>query len=52
MDKLPKGRDFTSLVVQAPGANWEKKSGGLSIDGATEGENRYMVDGIETTNPL
>jgi hypothetical protein len=52
LEKLPKGRDFTSLVVQAPGANWEKKSGGLSIDGATEGENRYMIDGIETTDPI
>jgi hypothetical protein len=51
VDRLPKGRDFTSLVVQAPGANWEKKSFGLSIDGATEGENRYMVDGLETTDP-
>lgn len=49
VEKLPSGRDFTSLVTRAPGANWERKSGGLSIDGATEGENRYMVDGVETT---
>jgi hypothetical protein len=50
IEKMPKGRDFTSLVTQAPGANWEKKTGGLSIDGATDSENRYMVDGIETTH--
>jgi hypothetical protein len=47
---LPKGRDFTSLVTQAPGANSESKLGGLSIDGASAGENRYIIDGIETTN--
>jgi hypothetical protein len=52
VDKLPKGRDFTSLVTQAAGANWERKSGGLSIDGATEGENRTMIDGVETTHPF
>jgi hypothetical protein len=50
VELLPKGRDFTSLVTQAPGANNEAKSGGLSIDGASAGENRYIIDGIETTN--
>ncbi len=47
---LPKGRDFTSFVTQAPGANAEAKLGGISIDGASAGENRYIIDGIETTN--
>ena len=47
---LPHGRDFTTLVTQAPGANKEAKLGGLSIDGASAGENRYIIDGIETTN--
>jgi outer membrane receptor protein involved in Fe transport len=50
VELLPKGRDFTSLVTQAPGANDESKLGGLSIDGASAGENRYIVDGIETTD--
>jgi hypothetical protein len=50
VDLLPKGRDFTTLVTQAPGANQEAKLGGLSIDGASAGENRYIIDGIETTN--
>jgi len=51
VELLPKGRDFTTLVVQAPGANNEnRKLGGLSIDGASAGENRYIIDGIETTN--
>jgi hypothetical protein len=50
VELLPKGRDFTTLVTQAPGANSEAKLGGLSIDGASAGENRYIIDGIETTN--
>ena len=37
-------------MTQAPGANNESKLGGLSIDGASAGENRYIIDGIETTN--
>jgi hypothetical protein len=50
VELLPHGRDFTTLVTQAPGANQESKLGGLSIDGASAGENRYIIDGIETTN--
>jgi TonB dependent receptor/Carboxypeptidase regulatory-like domain len=47
---LPHNRDFTSLVTQAPGANNEAKSGGIMIDGAAAAENRYVIDGIETTD--
>jgi hypothetical protein len=50
IDLLPKGRDFTSIVTQAAGANNESKSGGVMIDGASASENRYIVDGAETTN--
>ena len=51
VELLPKGRDFTSLVTQAPGANMEtRKLGGISIDGASAGENRFIIDGIETTD--
>jgi Carboxypeptidase regulatory-like domain/TonB-dependent Receptor Plug Domain len=50
VELLPHGRDFTTLVTQAPGANFEQKLGGLSIDGASAGENRYIIDGIETTD--
>jgi hypothetical protein len=48
---LPKQRDFSSIVTQAPGANYEAKSNGISIDGSTAGENRFIIDGVETTNP-
>ena len=50
LDMLPKGRDFMSVVTQAPGANNEAKSNGVMIDGATTAENRYIVDGAETSN--
>ena len=49
IDRIPKGRNFTSVLTSAPGTNDESK-GGLSIDGATGSENRYIVDGQDTTN--
>ena len=48
---LPKGRDFTSVVAQAPGAANEAFAGGISIDGASGSENRFVIDGIDTTRP-
>src|SRR5688572_19272216 len=50
VELLPHGRDFTTMVTQAPGANQETKLGSISIDGASAGENRFIVDGVETTN--
>src|SRR5262249_40520482 len=50
-EKLPKGRDFTTIVVQAAGANQEDRAAGISIDGATGLENRFVVDGVDTTEP-
>src|SRR5688500_16039761 len=47
--KLPRGRDFTSLANLATHTNAEGKTGGLSIDGASGAENRFVVDGMETT---
>jgi hypothetical protein len=50
VELLPHNRDFLSLVTQAPGVNQETKSNGIMIDGAAAAENRYVVDGIETTD--
>ena len=50
VEKMPRGRDFTSLAVQVPGANDEQKLGGISIDGSSGAENRIVIDGVETTN--
>jgi len=50
-DKLPRGRDFSTVVTQAASANQNNKTGGISIDGASGAENRYIMDGVDTTNP-
>ncbi len=57
LDNLPKGRSFQSLIPFAPGARGEPLqsggtggSGGYQIDGASDGENVYMADGVNITN--
>jgi hypothetical protein len=50
-EKLPHGRDFSTVVVIAPSANQNNKTGGISIDGASGAENRFIMDGVDTTNP-
>ncbi len=51
IEKLALGQDFTDLVSQAAGANDEDDVlGGISIDGSSGSENRFVVDGIDTTN--
>src|SRR5207244_12317206 len=49
IELILQGRDFTSVVTTAPGANDETKSGGLQIDGSSGAENRFIVDGMDTT---
>jgi hypothetical protein len=55
-DKLPVARNFQSLALAAPGVT----TGGLttngnqvnpSVNGAFAAENRYVVDGLDTTDP-
>src|SRR5262245_53431690 len=50
MDRIPKGRDFSSVIAMSPGSNLESRAGGVSIGGASGSENRFIVDGIDTTN--
>jgi hypothetical protein len=52
--KLPRGRDYTSLLSLAPGVNPSGHAAfrGLSVDGSSGSENRYVVDGIDTTHIL
>lgn len=50
ISKLPRGRDFTTVATQAASTNNETDLGGLSIDGASGAENRYIIDGLDTTN--
>ncbi len=50
IDRIPKGRDFTSVVATAPGVSDESRAGGLQIDGSSGSENRFIIDGMDTTN--
>ena len=50
IDRIPRGRDFTSVITTAPGTNDENKAGGLQVDGASGSENRFVIDGLDTTS--
>jgi len=50
IDKLPKGRDFTTILKTAAGAQDETRNGGIQVDGASGTENRFVVDGMDTTS--
>ncbi|MGH9381737.1 MAG: TonB-dependent receptor [Thermoanaerobaculia bacterium] len=56
---IPRGRDFSDVVTQAPGVNQEDFLGAMSntglkavsVDGASGAENRFVIDGVEVTDP-
>jgi hypothetical protein len=59
IDNLPKGRSYQSLIPLAPGARQEPlqssrvdrmRQDGFQIDGASDGENTYLVEGLDTSN--
>jgi hypothetical protein len=50
IDRIPKGRDFTAVIAMSPGSNAEARAGGISVGGASGSENRFIIDGIDTTN--
>ena len=50
IELLPKGTGFTSLLKIVPGTRPESRTGGFSIDGASGGENVFVIDGQEVTN--
>jgi len=56
---VPKGRSFQSVIPFAPGARQEplqsrredqNRGNGFQIDGASDSENVYMVEGLNTTD--
>jgi hypothetical protein len=53
IDRLPNSREFQDVVIQVSGANQEdtRAWGFLSIDGSSVVENRFIVDGVEITDP-
>ncbi|HWE51220.1 MAG TPA: TonB-dependent receptor [Bryobacteraceae bacterium] len=57
LDSIPVGRSFQSVIPFAAGARQEPMQGttsnrqnGFQIDGASDSENVYLVDGVNTTN--
>jgi hypothetical protein len=56
LDNIPIGRSFQSVIPFAPGARQEplqsvgRGSNGFQIDGASDSENVYLIDGVNTTN--
>ncbi len=57
LDSMPKGRSFQSVIPFAPGARQEPLQGGTTarnngfqVDGASDSENVYMIDGVNVTN--
>ena len=50
IDRIPKGRNFTSVINVAPGTNDESRNGGFQVDGSSGSENRFVIDGMDTTN--
>ncbi|RPJ85009.1 MAG: TonB-dependent receptor, partial [Acidobacteria bacterium] len=51
IERLPRGRDFQTILKTAPGAQDESKAGGIQVDGASGTENRFVLDGMDTTDP-
>jgi Carboxypeptidase regulatory-like domain/TonB-dependent Receptor Plug Domain len=52
LQNVPKGRSFQSVIQFAPGARSEPLQGGYQIDGASNSENSYLVEGQETGSVL
>lgn len=50
MELLPKGTGFTSILKTVPGTRPESRTGGFTVDGASGGENVFVLDGQEVTN--
>ena len=63
LQDIPKGTSYQSIIQFAPGARQEPMEGapggtagvantmGYKVDGATNSENSYLVEGQETANP-
>jgi hypothetical protein len=55
VDNTPKGRNFHSLLIVAPGVRAEPKAGsfgvgGIQINGASGSENTFIVDGVDVSD--
>jgi outer membrane receptor protein involved in Fe transport len=49
-NRVPRGRNFNSIVTLAPSVNYEPWLNGISVDGASGAENMFFVDGTDITS--
>jgi hypothetical protein len=52
IERIPKVRDYTGLVLSLPNVDYEARSGGIQIDGGSGADNRFFVDGVDRTDLL
>lgn len=50
MELIPKSTGFTGILKTVPGTRPESRTAGFSVDGASGGENVFVIDGQEVTN--
>lgn len=50
LNNVPTGRTFQSVIQFAPGARSEPLQNGYQIEGASNSENSYLVEGLETAS--
>ena len=50
LELLPKGATFLTALKASPGTRPDAVAGGFTIDGATNAENVFIIDGQEVTN--
>ena len=50
IELIPKSTGFAGLLKTVPGTRPESRTGGYSVDGASGGENVFVIDGQEVTN--
>ncbi len=52
IDNLPLDRNYKEVIAMLPLSNTSYFGDGVNIGGATGAENKYIVDGVEVTDPL
>lgn len=51
-DIIPKGRSFQALATALPSVNAGELEGGFQVNGASAGENSFLVDGVPVNSQI
>ncbi len=49
--QLPIARNYSGLISLIPGASADTGTGAVAVGGGTREENKYLIDGVNITNP-